>query len=384
MKKTIKFFITIFFIHHCLFSTIDSQISEQILSRAKETDSDSLLILHKGEKVVGFNEETPIECMSITKSVVELGIGLLLEKGLLSDLDQPICTYYPEVQEKEKRAITIRQLLNHTSGLASFSSYEEIFFLSDLIEAALSSEVETKPGALFFYNNKAVNILSGIFEKITGESMACFIEKELFQPLGITNFQWNADMNGHSLAMCGLELSANDLAKIGQLIMQKGKWNEKQILSEEFLKESLTPSQKFHHSCGLLWWLDREYRIRFSSAYISLCEKMGVPSYLIEALDKVRDEWIDWDHYSGMKIFQTYANYHEFLEKIETLNLDLGEIRLGPIKGYRADGYLGQYLIIIPEDEIIAIRQNRFGKKPDFLMDSYEDFKELVYNVVSK
>ena len=82
-----------------------------------------------------------------------------------------------------------------------------------------------------------------------------FIGKEIFQPLGITDFCWTLDQAGNPHGMSGLEIRAIDLAKIGQMMLDEGSWNGKPIVSKDWVRQSVEPGQSFNPTCGLLWWL---------------------------------------------------------------------------------------------------------------------------------
>lgn len=275
-----------------------SQTGSQPLIERYSTHSDSLLIMKDNEVLFDLNPDSgPIEAMSITKSIVSLGIGILVDEGSIS-IDQPIGDWFLEFKEKEKEKITIRHLLSHTSGLQAQESAQEIYQSDDFVKFAIDAKVLTEPGKVFFYNNRAINILSGIIEKVSGKRMDCFIKEKLFDPLEIKDFSWEVDKAGQASGHSGLKIKAKDLAKIGQLIVQEGIWNGKKIISKEWLALSMEPG--INPSCGLLWWR--------------------------------------WDHLT-----------------------------------YAAMGYLGQYLVIIPESKIVGVRQVNTKH-----LDSQENFKDFL------
>jgi len=160
--------------------------------------------------------------------------------------------FYPEWKQGRKQLITIRHLLDHTSGLQNVpNAGVEIYPARDFIRLALAAELKTDPGKVFFYNNKAVNLLAGIIERASGKRMDIYFRDEIFKPMGIVDFNWATDSAGNPQVMAGLELTAEDFAKFGELVLNKGRWGSTQIVSEHWIEESMTP-QAFPRY-GLLW-----------------------------------------------------------------------------------------------------------------------------------
>jgi CubicO group peptidase (beta-lactamase class C family) len=247
---------------------------DSLVQEAKASNSKSLFVHFDGKQVFGeyFDQDaSPQDAMSVTKSVSSLAIGKLITDGLLASVDEPVYTFYPEWKQGLKEKITIRHLLNHTSGIHNPDYTLGVYPFPDYVQLALSADITGKTDSAFFYNNKAVNLIAGIVQKITGERMDLYIARTLFKPLGITSAYWQTDaylysaMNlnktdtallnqGNPPVMAELFINGEDLLKIGILILQKGVWEGNRILSEQYLKEALTPS-RVNPNCGLLWWL---------------------------------------------------------------------------------------------------------------------------------
>jgi CubicO group peptidase (beta-lactamase class C family) len=237
---------------------IDKTALERLRVRAKEADSDAVVIVKDGRLVADWDfgrEHGPIEAMSATKSIVNLAIGRLIDRGKIKSLDQPVCEFYPEWKQGRKKLITVRHLLNHTSGLQSPLITREIYDSPDFVQFALAAEISDDPGTKFFYNNKAVNLLAGVVQKASGERMDRFIAKEIFEPLGIKEFGWSLDPSGNPQAMAGLQIRAIDLAKIGQMMLDEGSWKGRQVISKQWVRKSVEAGQPLEPTCGLLWWL---------------------------------------------------------------------------------------------------------------------------------
>ena len=205
---------------------MDKAALAPLIARAQATHSDALVV-RQHDRVVGSwysdNELTPILTMSCTKSVVNLAIGALIDDGQVAGLDQPVCDFYPEWRQGNKRRITIRHLLNHTSGLQNHPNAGiELEPSPDWIQLALAAELSDVPGTRFAYNNKAVNLLAGIVQRAARQRLDHYLRDRIFAPLDITAVDWVYDQAGTPYAAGGLSLLASDLAKIGQLVLNRG------------------------------------------------------------------------------------------------------------------------------------------------------------------
>lgn len=172
---------------------------------------------------------------SITKLFSGIAVGLLIEQKLLENPEVPVARFFNEWESDSlKRKVTLRHLLQHTSGLAAGKGSRDIYPQPDFVRFALDGEVQTEPGHHYFYNNKAINIISGIVQKLTGQRLDAYIRQHLFEPLGIQDYRWEQDKAGHSWGMDGLRINAGDLLKVGQLLSQYGIWKGRRILSRDW------------------------------------------------------------------------------------------------------------------------------------------------------
>ncbi len=247
---------------------------DSLILKASESNSKSLFVYFNNKQIFGKyfdGDAKPQDAMSVTKSVSSLAIGKLITDGLLSSVDEPVYKFYPEWKQGLKEKITIRHLLNHTSGINNPDYTLGVYPFQDYIQLALTSDITGKTDSSFFYNNKAVNLIAGIVQKISGERMDKYLINKIFKPLGITSAYWQTDaylysaMNlnvidstllekGTPPVMAELFINGQDLLKIGVLVLNKGIWQGERIISEAYLNEAMTPS-KMNAGCGLLWWL---------------------------------------------------------------------------------------------------------------------------------
>lgn len=279
-----------------------------LIQRAESTHSDALVIRHLNQQIIleRFNQPKKlIHTMSITKSIVSLAVGKLFSMGLIN-IDEPVCTFYPEWKQGQKKHITLRHIMTHTSGLQNVPvTTDEIYPSPDFVQLALCAELTSLPGQTFSYNNKAVNLLAGIIEKVSTRKLDRFMDKEIFQPLDIIDFNWHRDRVGNPQVMAGLELYPEDLAKLGQLVINRGHWHGENLIDEAWFTEALQPGQP-GSEIGLLWWLAPD---------------------------------------------QSYIH---------------------------SNGYLGQWLVIFPEQQLVCVRMISYERVKDEVQDSFNNFTAMA------
>lgn len=199
-----------------------------------------------------------VEAMSVTKAVLNLAVGRLLHLGRLESVDTPVAAFYREWATGDRQAISVRHLLAHTSGLESPMPTHPIYASDDFVRFALDSPLTHEPGAKFVYNNNATNLLSGLIGRAAGQPLDEFLREDLFALMGISDFGWMRDRAGNPHGMAGLQINALDLAKLGQLVLDRGQWAGQRLIAEDWFEESLRPGSRFDDSAGLLWWLVRD------------------------------------------------------------------------------------------------------------------------------
>jgi len=179
---------------------------------------------------------------STTKSVIGNLVAIALKEGLIKSLDQPVLDFFPERQfantDERKKAITLRHLLDMTSGLdwdeplssMRFPSVVEMERSPDWVQFILDRPMSREPGAAFDYNSGGPHLLSAILSKVTGRSALDYAREKLFKPLGIEDVQWRADPQGVSTGGFGLYLLPRDMAKLGTLWLHDGIWDGQRLL----------------------------------------------------------------------------------------------------------------------------------------------------------
>jgi len=183
--------------------------------------------------------DVPHVVWSVSKSWNSTAVGLAIAEGKLS-LDDPVLKFFPDLAPSDPsenlKAMRVRDLLTMSCGQEKEIKYA--FTDGPTVKAFLAQPVPFKPGTHFLYNTAGSYTLSAIVSKVTGQTSLEFLKPRLFEPLGIDNPRWDASHEGNSLGGYGLYLRTEDLAKLGQLYLQKGKWHDKQILPESWVEEA--------------------------------------------------------------------------------------------------------------------------------------------------
>jgi CubicO group peptidase (beta-lactamase class C family) len=372
----------------CSQEAVDKAVLDSLFFMAAKTHSEALIIYHDNKPVIEkyFGDGRPnnkVEAMSVTKGIVGLAIACLQSDGQLKSLDEPVYKYYPEWNQGRKKEITIRQLLNNTSGLQTVANASaEIYPSNDFIQLALAAELSDKPGTVFNYNNKAVNLLAGIIHKITGKRMDLYIGERLFKPLGVTDYSWAFDRSGNPHAMSGCRIRASDLAVIGLLVLNGGRYKEKALIEEKYVRELTVPSARYE-GYGLLWWIDHESVVSVvDDKSLAELEKAELDKKFIEKVKQMKGVYSS-DQESAERAKKIFGK-----NAADYLNSILGPkdlwIRRMEFKGavsWRSEGYLGNYLIVIPEKKLVAVRmtssQSHKGDK-----DNFPAFGKMVRRLV--
>ncbi|NNF03382.1 MAG: serine hydrolase [Rhodothermales bacterium] len=236
----------------------------------------SLLVVRNGRLVTeryfgGADEATLHDVRSVTKSVVGTLTGIAHASGLLPDLDAPITDYIDdEIAEvrAEHSLITVRHLLTMTSGVewveSGSTGYVDWINSADPVQYFFDKPLAATPGTQFAYNSAAVHVLGLVVGQAVAESLPDYADNALFGPIGIDVADWENMMGTSVNGGAGLDLEARDLARFGQLWLQRGRSGDTQILPETWIDDSLEnvypPQGSFGPlngiSYGFLWWTE--------------------------------------------------------------------------------------------------------------------------------
>jgi CubicO group peptidase (beta-lactamase class C family) len=208
---------------------------------------------------------------SVTKTITSVIIGIAIMRGdFPSDLDTPAIKFFADQRvanlDDRKRRITLRHLLTMTSGIEWHedlhpsdprNSVDIMESRHDWVQYAIDPPMATEPGTVWAYSSGSTQLLSYIFKHATGKKIDEYAGEYLFKPLNI-RYHWKLTPTGLPDTEGGLYLSYRDLAKIGYLFLNNGKWNAQQIVSSEWVKTSITPHVSTIETpakFGYNWWL---------------------------------------------------------------------------------------------------------------------------------
>ena len=220
---------------------------------------------------VTFDAATRHNGNSITKSVTSLLIGIALERRWIQDLETPVFSYFPEYEDistPEKQAITLRHLLAMSDGLdwlelvPPYDSMRQMREAPDPCRYVLERDLAMPPGRAFNYNSGATELLAEILRRGTGKTIDVLAQQELFDPLGISDVEWNRRFpNGDPQASGALRARPRDFTKIGQLVLDRGIWKGLAIVSPSWIEQSTAPHNNGpgQFLYGYQWWLGRSY-----------------------------------------------------------------------------------------------------------------------------
>ncbi len=253
----------------------------------RKDDLHSFILMRHGNIVAQgwwnpYNPESTHMLYSLSKSFTSTAIGLAQSEGLLSIYD-PVISFFPDETPENPsdnlKSMRIKDLLRMNTGhesdmLGAIRSDTESW-----VQAFLTSEIEHKPGIHFVYNSMATFMLSAIIQKVTGQTLFDYLKPRLFDPLGFENSWWETNMNGINTGGWGLNVRTKDIANFGQMYLQKGMWNNEQIIPKDWVEEATKlqtsngsdPKSDWEQGYGYQFWRCRHNIYRGDGAFGQYC-----------------------------------------------------------------------------------------------------------------
>ena len=267
----------------------------------------SILLIKNGKLVFeeyfyGYNKDRLHYLASVSKSITSILIGIAIDRKFTADVETKAYEFFPEYTGAkwidQKYPITLQHILTMAAGLdweaSKYSRRDlrhtthQMYASGDPIGFVLQRNMINAPGEKFYYNSGLTILLGGIVKNTTGLTIDKFAEQYLFNPLGISDYRWDKFPDGHIQTDGGLSLRPRDMAKIGYMMLQNGKWNGMQIVPEEWIIES---TKKHIDALGIgygyQWWIgkttinDQTIEVLFASGH------GGQKIFLIPQLDIV-------------------------------------------------------------------------------------------------
>jgi len=284
-------------------------------------NTDGLAVIRKGHIVAeaylgNFRIDSRHVSHSMAKSFTSTLVGIAIDKGQIEGVDEKICKFYDQWDcddaDDLRSRITLRHAMTLTTGLEwkeDWSKWDpktndalKMGASGHFVEYMAQKSGLYEPGQQFVYSTGDPMLLSKVIQEATGMSAFAYARENLFGPLNITAVDWDRDKDGYTSTAWGLRMSVRDYAKFGYLYINKGRWQGKQMVSEQWVEQSTRtdPGVRMWAAYGYLWHVNLPYRLRWS--------KSPVP------LDSI------------------------------------------PQDGYMAEGVLGQSIVIIPSKDLVIVR----------------------------
>lgn len=231
----------------------DFNNSDKIIDECIKSFSSSVTIYKNNKKILNLynkHDNILIETLSVTKSFCALAVMFLVQDKYIEGVDDLLCKYIKAWAYGDKKDITIRDILTHTSGLDKYWSYDNFMwpegnldmFLANkgikpnVKEISLVIDKNRENGKDWYYNDTATQIIPTLVEIVTGETISKYLNKRLFNPLDI-RYVWNKDDNKNDYGPNGLSISSNSLCKVGMMMLNDGMWNGKKILDKTLIEQ---------------------------------------------------------------------------------------------------------------------------------------------------
>jgi len=262
----------------------------------------SVMLLRHGKVIAEgwwapYSAQDNHELYSLSKSFTSTAVGMAVAEGKLS-IDDEVLKFFPEDAPAEPsanlKAMRVRDLLTMSAG-----HQEETPTAADRIsvKAFLAHSVPHKPGTHFKYNTPATFMLSAIVQKQTGQTVLDYLRPRLFEPLGITQPVWNTNWQGISLGGYGLSVRTEDIARFGQLYLQMGKWQGRQLIQPEWVELATSrqasngsnPKSDWDQGYGFQFWRCRNGAYRGDGAFGQYCVVLPEQDAVLAITSGVKD-----------------------------------------------------------------------------------------------
>ena len=266
---------------------ISSEAIQQFVQNLEEKiDAVHSFILLRNGKLIAqgwwnpYNTETPHVMHSLSKSFTSTAVGFAVQEGLLS-LNDPIIQFFPNktptAPSWQLKNMRIRDLLTMNTG--HIEEPTVWFSDGDWAKFFLAQEVPLSPGTHFKYNSPATYMLSAIIQKVSGQKLVDYLTPRLFDPLAIEKPEWDECPNGINTGGWGLNIKTEDIAKLGQLYLQKGVWNGERLLKTDWVGMATSkqtsngsdPNNDWNQGYGFQFWRCRYDNYRGDGAFGQYC-----------------------------------------------------------------------------------------------------------------
>ncbi|NLG98862.1 MAG: serine hydrolase [Chloroflexi bacterium] len=271
----------------------------------------SLMLLRHGAVIAEgwwapFGPDIPHMLYSLSKSFTSTAVGIAVAEGRLS-VDDFVLSFFPDEAPADPspnlKAMRVRHLLSMSAGHDQDPSMQ-VFANRNWVKAFLAQPVEHEPGTHFCYNTAATYMLSAILQKVTGEKLIRYLRPRLFEPLGIKGAAWESCPMGINTGGFGLSVKTEDIARFGQLYLNKGLWNGKRLVAEEWVEQASSkqisngddPNSDWAQGYGYQFWRCRHNIFRGDGAFGQYCIVMPDQDAVLAITSAVEDMQVVLNH----------------------------------------------------------------------------------------
>lgn len=252
-------------------------LPKNILENLKTTNSASFLVIKDGkllhEEYFGeYNAKSQTNSFSMAKAFTVMLMGAAIKEGKIKNENQLFSDFFPQFADNEMgKYLTLRDLASMEAGYYWNEDYRNpflqnprIYYGKNMAEALLYPNFEAKPGTRFEYQSGATQLLGFAIRKAVNVPLAYYASEKFWKPLGMeSNAYWNTDEQGMEKTFCCINAIPRDYAKLGQLLLQKGNWNGKQLIDSAYVEKMITPTQLSGGIYGLGIWVNNDSPYRY-------------------------------------------------------------------------------------------------------------------------
>ena len=309
-----------------------------------------------------FDATEPHQLFSLSKSFTSIAVGIAISEGKIS-IDDTVLSFFPDKAPKDAsknlQGLRVRDLLSMSTGhheeeIKDFPFGGE----EDLVAKFFALPLAHKPGTHFMYNTPATYMLSAIVQKVTGQTLLEYLKPRLFEPLGIENPTWDMSSQGVCFGGFGLNLRTGDIAKFGQLLLQRGQWSGRQLVPAAWIDEATArqtsngsaPDSDWDQGYGYQFWRCRHGFYRGDGAFGQFCIVMPQYDAVLAVTSGTRDMGkvmsLAWEHlipaFSDKALPADPAALGKLKEKLAHLRLPLPKNSGTPSAAYSGITYTFQ------------------------------------------
>lgn len=311
-------------------------------SALQQTNTNAFLVI-KNDSIIyenfasNINYSTLHPSFSVAKSYIGTLVGIAIDKGMIASTNDLVVKYIPELKKNDARfsKLTIQHVLDMCSGFdfdedssSPFGSIAKLYYGNSLKNQVASLKMKREPGQSFEYQSINTQLLASILERASGEKVESLMAKYLWNPLGAeSDAIWSLDGRRTVKAFCCLNATATDFAKLGRLYLKKGNWEGKQLVSGQWVNNTVNPDSISKRGYKNQWWACSN--INYFKDSLSASQKLSKLNLKVP-IKKTKN---------GTFYFQA------------------------PSKDYRAEGILGQIVYVNPDNNVIIVRMGNTPNK---------------------